>query len=180
MRVDGRRDTGLFLGEVDQPMSNSATTPKVPSLYEWIGGKPALEKLTATFYARVATDPLLQPIFATMGADHPQHVAAFIGEVFGGPDDFSRHHGGHAGMVAKHLGRHLTHEQRRRWMELLLACADDIGVPDDPEFRSALVGYLEWGSRLAVINSQPGVPPPSQDSPMPKWGWGSVGGPYQG
>ena len=30
-------------------------------------------------------------------------------------------------------------------------------MPDDPEFRSALVGYLEWGSRLAVINSQPGA-----------------------
>ena len=26
-------------------------------------------------------------------------------------------------------------------------------MPDDPEFRSAIVGYLEWGSRLAVINS---------------------------
>lgn len=50
-------------------------------------------------------------------------------------------------------------------------------MPDDPEFRSALVGYLEWGSRLAVINSQAGVDP---DAPMPKWGWGEVRGPYLG
>jgi len=28
-------------------------------------------------------------------------------------------------------------------------------MPDDPEFRSALVGYLEWGSRLQSFNSQP-------------------------
>jgi hemoglobin len=51
-------------------------------------------------------------------------------------------------------------------------------LADDPEFRSALVGYLEWGSRLAVINSQPGSGV-NQHSPMPKWGWGEVKGPYR-
>jgi hemoglobin len=56
-------------------------------------------------------------------------------------------------MVAKHLGRHLTDEQRKHWMALLLDTADQLKLPDDPEFRSALVGYLEWGSRLAVLNS---------------------------
>jgi hemoglobin len=160
-------------------MSEPLQRPKPPSLYEWSGGKPALEKLTAVFYAKVFQDPLLQPVFAKMGADHPKHVAAFIGEVFGGPADYTHGHGGHAGMIAKHLGKQLTHEQRRRWMELLLQSADEIGAPDDPEFRSAFVGYIEWGSRLAVINSQPGASAPAADSPMPKWGWGEVGGPYR-
>jgi hemoglobin len=63
-------------------------------------------------------------------------------------------------------------------VQLLLSCADDVGLPDDPEFRSALVAYLEWGSRLAVINSRPGVPDP-QPAPMPRWGWGVPGGPYR-
>ena len=57
--------------------------------------------------------------------------------------------------------------------------ADELGMPDDPEFRSALVGYLEWGSRLAVINSQPGATVDAH-APMPKWGWGEVKGPYRG
>ena len=161
-------------------MTEPKSASKIPSLYEWAGGKPALEKLTATFYTKVFGDQLLSPVFAQMGPDHPQHVAAFIGEVLGGPEDFSKTHGGHAGMIMKHLGRHLTHEQRRRWMDLLLQTADEVGLPDDPEFRSAFVGYIEWGSRLAVINSQPGVTPPPADSPMPKWGWGEVKGPYQG
>ncbi len=60
---------------------------------------------------------------------------------------------------------------------LLLQTADKVGIPDDPEFRSALVAYLEWGSRLAVINSEPGVDV-EENQPMPKWGWGEVGGPY--
>ena len=47
------------------------------------------------------------------------------------------------------------------------------------EFRSALVSYLEWGTRLAVINSQPGAPI-GEDAPMPRWGWGEVKGPYTG
>jgi hemoglobin len=52
-------------------------------------------------------------------------------------------------------------------------------LPDDPEFRSALVAYLEWGSRLAVLNSQPGAEA-VVDAPMPKWDWGVPGGPYRG
>jgi hemoglobin len=55
-------------------------------------------------------------------------------------------------------------------MALLLDTADEIGIPDDPEFRSALVGYLEWGSRLAVINSQESETVES-NSPMPNRGW---------
>jgi hemoglobin len=82
-------------------------------------------------------------------------------------------------MIQQHLNRHLTQDKRRRWVELLLETADELGLPEDPEFRSSLVGYLEWGSRLAVINSQPGATV-DQDAPMPKWGWGEVKGPYQG
>ncbi len=63
-------------------------------------------------------------------------------------------------------------------MSLLLQTADDVGLPSDPEFRSALVAYLEWSTRLAVINSQEGAAVDA-DAPMPKWDWGVPGGPYQ-
>ena len=62
---------------------------------------------------------------------------------------------------------------------MLLESADAVGLPADPEFRAAFVGYLEWGSRLAVLNSQPGVPDPPSNTPMPRWDWGPPGGPYQ-
>lgn len=149
-----------------------------PTLYDWLGGIDALERLTTRFYERVHEDPLLQPVFAHMGADHPSHVAAFLGEVLGGPPAYSAQHGGHPHMIRQHLNRHLTQDKRRRWVELLLSTADELGLPDDPEFRSALVGYLEWGSRLAVINSQPGATV-EENAPMPRWGWGEVKGPYQ-
>jgi hemoglobin len=150
-----------------------------PSLYEWLGGIDALRRLTALFYEHVKTDALLGPIFSHMGADHPAHVAAFLAEVLGGPRLYSSERGGHPHMVQMHLNRHLSQDQRKRWVALLLDTADELGMPDDPEFRSALVGYLEWGSRLAVINSQPGASV-DEHAAMPQWGWGEVKGPYVG
>ena len=167
---------------LDLPVGNPAMsepTNAIPTMYQWAGGTPALEKLTEHFYERVHRDPLLAPVFANMPGDHPKHVARFIAEVFGGPTEYSEARGGHPHMVARHLGRHLTHEQRTRWLTMLLESADAVGLPDDPEFRSALVAYLEWGSRLAVLNSQPGAHV-VEDAPMPTWGWGVPGGPYAG
>ncbi|MBD9391410.1 group II truncated hemoglobin [Acidovorax sp. ACV01] len=155
------------------------TDPQIPTLYEWLGGMEALTRLTTRFYERVHDDAVLAPVFANMGAEHPAHVAAFLAEVLGGPAAYSAHHGGHPHMIQQHLNRHLTQAQRRQWVGLLLDTADELGMPEDPEFRSALVGYLEWGSRLAVINSQPGASV-DENAPMPRWGWGEVKGPYTG
>ena len=148
-----------------------------PTLLEWMGGLPRLRALLDSFYRRVPSDPLLAPVFAGMPAEHAHRVADFIAEVFGGAKTYSQQHGGHHAMILRHVGRALTEQHRQRWMQLLLQCADDAGLPDDPEFRSAFVAYLEWGTRLAVINSQPGADV-SADAPMPSWGWGETGGPY--
>lgn len=153
------------------------TSKPVPTLYEWVGGAEALKPLMERFYERVRADSVLGSVFAHMSADHPAHVAAFLGEVLGGPATYSREYGGHAEMIRHHLNRHLSQAQRQRWVSLLLETADLVKLPGDPEFRSALVSYLEWGSRLAVINSQPGATA-TEDAPMPKWGWGEVKGPY--
>ena len=153
------------------------TTSPIPTLYEWLGGIEVLNRLTIRFYERVRDNAVLAPIFAHMSSEHPQHVAAFLAEVLGGPADYSASHGGHPHMIQQHLNRHLTQTQRHEWVALLLDTADELKLPEDPEFRSALVGYLEWGSRLAVINSQAGATVDAH-APMPKWGWGEVKGPY--
>jgi hemoglobin len=51
--------------------------------------------------------------------------------------------------------------------------ADDAGLPDDPEFRSAFVAYLEWGTRLAQHNSQPGAEV-VEHAPVPRLGVGGI------
>jgi hemoglobin len=150
-----------------------------PTLYEWAGGQEVFEKLTDLFYKKVLQDPLLNPVFKNMSPEHSKHVAHFIGEVFGGSPVYTKEDGGsHADMVQHHLGKMLDEPKRKRWMELLLQTADEMGLASDPEFRSAFVGYLEWGSRIAVMNSSLPENPITPDQPMPKWGWGETGGPY--
>ena len=62
-------------------------------------------------------------------------------------------------------------EQRLRFVTLLSRAADEAALPDDPEFRAAIMGYAEWGTRLAVHNSQRGAAV-VEHAPVPRWGWG--------
>ena len=149
-----------------------------PTVYAWAGGMPAFERLTEAFYTRVRADELLAPVFAHMPADHPHHVALWLAEVFGGPAEYTAHHGGYPHMLGKHKDLAITEQQRFRWVTLIALAADDAGLPDDPEFRSAFLAYIEWGTRLALQNSQPGAHPPPQ-APVPHWGWGEAP-PYEG
>jgi hemoglobin len=144
-----------------------------PSLYEWAGGGEALERLTELFYERVRADELLEPVFRGMDAHHPHYVAMWLGEVFGGPPRYTDERGGYPHMLSKHRGLALTEAMRRRWVQLICDAADAAELPSDPEFRSAFLAYIEWGTRLAVSNSQPGATPPPK-APVPRWGWGEA------
>lgn len=150
----------------------------IPTLYEWAGGMETFEKLTAVFYNKVLQDELLEPVFRHMSARHPQHVAHFIAEVFGGPPGYTAAGGSHLKMTQKHFDRHLTEQQRKRWVALLIESADEVHLPEDPEFRSAFVAYIEWGTRLAVLNSNQSGITPGPEEPMPAWGWGVPAGPF--
>jgi CDGSH-type Zn-finger protein/truncated hemoglobin YjbI len=142
-----------------------------PTLFEWCGGLPALTRMTRLFYERhVPEDPLLAPLFANMSPDHPERVARWLGEVFGGPKLYSETYGGYKRMLSQHLGKALSEEQRARWVELLVRSAQEALLPADPEFQAAFRSYLEWGSRIAVENSQTGAKPPPEMA-MPTWSW---------
>ena len=150
-----------------------ATHP--PSLYEWAGGIATFERLTSHFYDAILSepDPILEPVFRRMDPDHPRHVAAWLAETFGGPTTYTDELGGYEHMLAKHRNLALTETQRRRWVARMLDAADHVGLPTDPGFRSTFVAYLEWGTRLAVINSQPDAAV-MEHAPIPHWGWGQT------
>ncbi len=142
-----------------------------PTLFEWAGGFPALLRMTHIFYSKyVPEDALVGPLFARMSPDHPERVAAWLSEVFGGPDFYSRQYGGYSRMISQHVGKCITEEQRARWVKMLCQSAEDAMLPNDPEFRAAFVAYLEWGSRIGKENSQQGAMPPP-NMPVPRWWW---------
>jgi hemoglobin len=144
------------------------------TLYEWAGGETAFRRLMDAFYDRVEGDDLLSPFFpGGVSEEHRVHVTAWWCEVFGGPAGYTEGLGGYENMLAHHRGLAITPEQRLRFASLLSLAADDAGLPDDPEFRSAFVAYVEWGTRIALHNSQPDAEV-SEHAPVPRWGWGEA------
>ena len=91
--------------------------------------------------------------------------------MFGGPARYTGELGGYESMLAHHRGLGITPEQRFRFASLMSLAADDAGLPDDPEFRAAFVAYVEWGTRLALHNSQADAEV-RRARPVPRWGWG--------
>jgi hemoglobin len=138
-----------------------------PTLFEWAGGGDAFERLIPAFYDRVEGDDLLSPLFrGGVSDEHRRNVTAWWCEVFGGPGNYTERLGGYERMVGKHHGLGITPEQRFRFASLMSLAADDAKLPDDPEFRSAFIAYVEWGTRLALHNSQP-MPKSSSTRPCP-------------
>ena len=149
----------------------------VPTLFEWAGGTPAVRRLIDAFYDRVEGDALLSPFFpGGVSEDHRAHVVLWWSEVLGGPADYTEQLGGYPRMLSHHRNLRITGEQRFRFASTMSQAADDAQLPDDPEFRAAFVGYVEWGTRLALQNSQDDAAV-VEDAPVPRWGWG-VAPPY--
>ena len=149
-----------------------------PTVYEWAGGAPAFERWLNDFYDLVEQDALLAPLFdGVVRREHREHVTAWWCEVMGGPAQYTEQLGGYEHMLAKHRGVEITPERRLRFVTLLSTAADRVGLPADPEFRAAIMGYAEWGSRLALHNSDPDAEV-AEHAPVPRWGWG-VAPPYQ-
>jgi hemoglobin len=149
-----------------------------PTLHEWAGGDAAFRRLIDSFYDRVERDELLSRYFpGGVSEDHRAHVTQWWSEVFGGAPVYTDTLGGYEAMLAHDRGLAITPEDRLRFATLLSLAADDASLPDDPEFRAALMGYVEWGTRLALHNSEPGAAV-ADHAPVPRWGWG-VAPPYQ-
>jgi len=144
----------------------------MPSLYEHAGGEESLHRLEDVFYASVLADPLLQPLFGDGQPHHVDHLTAFTAESFGGPDRFTRELGGFEALIAVHRGLRITEEQRARFVELYMAALDTVGMPDDEPFRDAVRSHVEFGSRVALQNSNAetdaGLHPLRE---VPRWTW---------
>ena len=148
------------------------------TLFDWAGGSTAIRRMIDCFYDRVERDDLLGPLFpGGVSEEHRANVTLWWSEVFGGPARYTEELDGYERMLAHHRNLGITADQRRQFVTLMSLGADDAGLPDDPEFRSALLAYLEWGTRLAMHNSGDATDI-AEHAPVPRWGWGEAP-PYQ-
>ena len=152
---------------------------ETPSIYDWAGGRDAFARWLNRFYDFVELEaPEIAALFGgKVSEKHRAKVTDWWAEVMGGPAVYTEHHGGYEHMLASHRNLAITSEQRLAFVTLLSRAADEAGLPTDPEFRAAIMGYAEWGTRLAQHNSQPGAKTVPH-APVPRWGWG-VAPPFQ-
>ena len=151
---------------------------ETPTIYEWAGGREGFERWLNRFYDLVEGDELIGPLFdGRVTEEHRSHVTTWWCEVMGGSADYTDALGGYEHMLSKHRGLGISADQRLRFVTLLSRAADLVELPADPEFRAAIMGYAEWGTRLAMHNSGPATDV-AQRAPVPRWGWG-VAPPYQ-
>jgi len=84
--------------------------------------------------------------------------------------------GGFAHLIDVHRGLKINEAQRQRFVALYLAAADAAGLPDDQPFREALHSHVEFGSRVAMQNSD--AVTDDQLNPLrevPRWQWPAAG-----
>jgi hemoglobin len=141
------------------------------TIAEFAGGQEAFRRLAEIQYRRCLEDPVLRTIFGTEGhPDHVEHLAAWLYEVFGGDDSYTRRFGGHVEMVRRHVARGIEERHRARFVEVTVEALDEAGMPDDERFRRRFREYVEWGSKIALEYQDPDKPLPHGE-PVPQWSW---------
>jgi hemoglobin len=140
-------------------------------LYADVGGTAGLRRLSDAFYQRVLADPLLAPVFANFTPAHVEHVAVWLAEVFGGPEDYTARLGGHHALLESHLGLGIRDEHRQRWLQLMGQAIDEV-LPGQPELHDALMAYFGWGTAIAEdLSRSPAGTDLGQPGPTPRWGY---------
>jgi alpha/beta hydrolase fold len=79
-------------------------------------------------------------------------------------------------LIAVHRGLRITEEQRQRFVELYMAALDESDLPDDEPFREAVRSHIEFGSRVAMQNSNADTDEdlhPLRE--VPRWTWAGDG-----
>jgi hemoglobin len=155
-------------------------TVERPSLYDFAGGSAAFLRLAAAHHQRCLDDPVLNHPFSHPG--HPQHVerlAGYWAEVFGGPPSYSNAGAGHSAMLDIHARMEAEDDLGSRFIECFVAAADDVGLPEEAEFRAALRAYMEWAvSEVMAYSPRDSTVP--RRLPVPRWSWDGLQSPPAG
>jgi len=145
------------------------------TLYEFACGSEAFLALARAHHERCLADPELNHPFSHED-QHPQHVerlAAYWGEVLGGPPVYSTECGDESAVLRMHAGNGDMGDLGERFHSCFVAAMDDAALPGDPEFRAALAAYMRWAvdQVLAYPDDAELVP---AGLGVPRWDWGGL------
>jgi hemoglobin len=108
------------------------------NVYDAVGGEAFFVDLVEHFYARVATDPLLRPLYPDDLTASIQHMAQFLQQYWGGPGTYSEQRG-HPRLRQRHMPFVITDAERDAWFAHMAAALDRVvterGTPRELEAR---------------------------------------------
>jgi hemoglobin len=117
------------------------------SVYDAVGGQRFFDALAARFYARVAQDPLLRPLYPDDLGPSERWLALFLGQYWGGPATYSEQRG-HPRLRLRHGPFTIGSRERDAWLAAMVASVADAGV--DAELETRLVDYFAMAAQHLV------------------------------
>jgi len=99
------------------------------TIYEAIGGAPALREVVEKFYPKVQQHPLLSPLFPPDIRPVMEKQYMFLTQFFGGPSLYSDEHG-HPMMRARHMPFPITPVHADAWLSCMTATLAETSIPE--------------------------------------------------
>jgi hemoglobin len=120
------------------------------TLYEYVGGTPFFERLVDAFYAGVAADPVLRPMYPDDLAGPKARLTGFLVQYWGGPTDYSDARG-HPRLRLRHAPFVVDQRARDAWLAHMTAAVGASGADD--AVATALLDYFAPAA-TAMINTR--------------------------
>ena len=124
------------------------------TFFEAVGGEPTFRRLVAGFYRRVATDPVLRPLYPSedlSGAE--ERLRLFLMQYWGGPHTYNERRG-HPALRMRHHPFAIGPAERDAWIAHMTASVGDLHLP--PELAAPLLEYLTTAA--TALANRPGQP----------------------
>ncbi|MFM1789502.1 MAG: hypothetical protein RLZZ12_851 [Actinomycetota bacterium] len=118
------------------------------TLYDEMGGRETFEKLVSHFYALVAVDPVLRPMYPDedfKGA--AERLLMFLEQYWGGPTTYSEQRG-HPRLRMRHAGFHIGETERDVWLRHMKSAVDEIEM--QANLKEELWNYLVMAANSMV------------------------------
>jgi hemoglobin len=118
------------------------------SFYEEVGGEKFFADLVSQFYAHVATDPILRPMYPDSDMKGAaERLQMFLEQYWGGPTTYQETRG-HPRLRMRHAGFHINAAARDAWLNAMHVVVD--GIEMDATLRAQLWSYLEMAANSMV------------------------------
>ena len=123
------------------------------SLFELAGGEATFRTLVERFYARVATDPILRPVYPEEDlGGATERLTLFLIQYWGGPHTYSETRG-HPRLRLRHMPFAIGRRERDAWLGHMTVAVESLDLA--PQLREALLDYFEKASTSMINQPAP-------------------------